>query len=139
MPASRGSKAMAMKPRWCERRTMIKFCPGQKNHRTEGGTDMEGKMMRVLNSMKRLANVSMMVTYRGTVASGRLYFSLVRRTMMLGRQRLRSSYRCRHRVGQNWAAVRFFNNRIAIVVLESVSIEWQRRRSAAASKSLSEQ
>jgi hypothetical protein len=55
MPESSGTKAMAIKVRRSER----KFYSRQNNDRTEEGTDMGGKVMRKLNSMKRLANGSL--------------------------------------------------------------------------------
>lgn len=60
MPESSGTKAMAINVRRSERRTMIEFFYSrQNNDRTEEGTDMGGKVMRKLNSMKRLANGSL--------------------------------------------------------------------------------
>jgi hypothetical protein len=59
MPESSGTKAMAINVRRSERRTIIEFYSRQNNDRTEEGTDMGGKVMRKLNSMKRLANGSL--------------------------------------------------------------------------------
>jgi hypothetical protein len=55
MPESSGAKAMAINVRRSDRRTIIEFYSRQNNDRTEEGTDMGGKVMRKLNSMKRLA------------------------------------------------------------------------------------